>query len=100
MLEEHARLYEELKSFAEKVTQKLCAQVPGESEEQLRSPAEGLFSGYGAIISRKIILKGESSLYDRPGRPDFAASDEGLLVGYIELKAPGKGANPTFAVRW
>lgn len=94
MLKEHARFYEELKSFAEKVTQKLCAQVPGEPEEQLRSPAEGLFSGYGAIISRKIILKGESSLYDRPGRPDFAASDEGLLVGYIELKAPGKRANP------
>lgn len=94
MLEEHARFYEELKSFAEEVTEKLCAQARGEPEDQLRGPTERLFGEYGSIISRKIILKGESRLYDRPGRPDFAASDEGLLVGYIELKAPGKGANP------
>jgi hypothetical protein len=29
------------------------------------------------------------------GRPDMGVARKGLLVGYIELKAPGKGADPT-----
>ena len=28
------------------------------------------------------------------GRPDMAVYHRGLLVGFVELKAPGKGADP------
>ena len=31
---------------------------------------------------------------ERIGRPDYAVENNGLLIGYIELKEPEKGANP------
>ena len=31
---------------------------------------------------------------ERLGRPDYAVECNGLLIGYIELKEPEKGANP------
>ena len=37
---------------------------------------------------------GAKKLADRLGKPDFAVHDDLLPIGYIELKAPGKGANP------
>jgi hypothetical protein len=60
----------------------------------LKSPVDQLFVAYGKIISCPIILKGESALHDRLGHPDFAAHRDRLPLGYIELKAPGKGVNP------
>jgi hypothetical protein len=90
----YGQLFQELKSFALQVTEKFSNFAAGEPEDQLRGPIESLFGGYGSIISQKIILKGESSLHNRLGRPDFGAIDKNLLIGYIELKAPGKGANP------
>ncbi len=37
---------------------------------------------------------GESTLSDLKIRPDYAVTVRNSLVGFIELKAPGKGANP------
>lgn len=37
---------------------------------------------------------GESLMSDLKVRPDFAVTVQGALVGHIELKAPGKGADP------
>lgn len=90
----HIQFFYELQSFAVKVTDKFSAFAAGEPEDQLRSPIERLFGEYSSIISQKFLLKGESTLHNRLGRPDFAATDKKLLIGYIELKAPGKGANP------
>ena len=36
----------------------------------------------------------KSSVQDLKTRPDFAVTKQNLLVGFIELKAPGKGADP------
>jgi predicted helicase len=83
-----------LQTFAEQLTAKFSAKSAGEPEDQLKSPVDQLFSAYGKITHRDIVLKGESTLYDRLGRPDFAAHAGQLPIGYIELKAPGKGANP------
>jgi N-6 DNA methylase len=41
-----------------------------------------------------VILVGESSLQELKTRPDFAVTKQNLLVGFIEVKAPGKGADP------
>jgi len=90
----YVQFFNELRSFAEQVTDKFSTFAPGEPEDQLRGPIERLFEEYSSIISQKMILKGESILHNRLGRPDFAATDKKLLIGYIELKAPGKGANP------
>jgi hypothetical protein len=88
------RLFEPLQIFADQLTAKFSARSSGEPEDQLKSPVDQLFAAYGKIISCSIILKGESTLGSRLGRPDFAAHSDDLPVGYIELKAPGKGANP------
>jgi hypothetical protein len=88
------RLFEPLQTFADQLTDKFSARSSGEPEDQLKSPVDQLFAAYGKIISCSIILKGESTLHSRLGRPDFAAHSDKLPVGYIELKAPGKGANP------
>jgi Type ISP C-terminal specificity domain/N-6 DNA Methylase len=90
----HERLFESLQSFAVQLTAKYSAKSSGEPEDQLKPPVDQLFTAYGKIISCNIILKGESTLHGRLGRPDFAAHSDKLPVGYIELKAPGKGANP------
>ena len=88
------RLFEPLQAFAVQLTAKFSARSSGEPEDQLKSPVDQLLAAYGKIISCSIILKGESRLDGRLGRPDFAAHSDKLPVGYIELKAPGKGANP------
>ncbi len=42
----------------------------------------------------KVEAVGESSLADLKTRPDYAITAGGALVGFVELKAPGKGADP------
>jgi hypothetical protein len=41
-----------------------------------------------------LVLVGESSLSDLRVRPDFAISYRNRLIGFLEVKAPGKGADP------
>jgi hypothetical protein len=41
-----------------------------------------------------VVLVGESSVQELKTRPDFAVTKQNLLVGFIEVKAPGKGADP------
>jgi hypothetical protein len=83
-----------LRTFARQVHAKLSAAAPGEPEDQLKPPIDQLFTSYGKIVSKNLVLKGQSLLKDRLGKPDFAAHDGKLLIGHVELKAPGKGANP------
>ena len=90
----HNRFYDELKSFSNRVTKKFTAKASGEPEDQLKTPVDQLFQAFGDITLRNFTLKGESILTDRLGRPDFAIHDDLLPIGYVELKAPGKGANP------
>lgn len=46
------------------------------------------------IARDKAHLVGETSLSDIKTRPDFAVTVHGALAGFIEVKAPGKGADP------
>ena len=41
-----------------------------------------------------VSMIGESSLSDLKTRPDYAVDVQNALVGFIEVKAPGKGADP------
>ena len=84
-----------LEAFSEKVTSKFSVFAKGEPEDQLKPPVDALFTKFGKLIQRKLVLKGESTLENRLGRPDYALNDERLPIGYIELKAPGKGASPS-----
>ena len=71
--------------------------VKGEPEDQLRNPLEQLLGAMAELCGQtrsKLALIGESSLAELHTRPDFAVSYNNALIGFIEVKAPGKGADP------
>ena len=72
--------------------------IAGEPEEQLRTPLVTLFKALAPISGlggHDAELVGETKLSDLTVRPDFAVTRKKALIGFIEVKAPGKGADPT-----
>lgn len=69
----------------------------GQPEDQLRNPIEQLVAALAAEAGHRpgaVTLVGEVSLAALRTRPDFAVRVDRALVGFIEVKAPGKGADP------
>ncbi len=69
----------------------------GEPEDQLRAPLEKLFADLAELCGFKrewFAAVGESSLSTLKTRPDYAITLRNVLVGFVEVKAPGKGADP------
>lgn len=69
----------------------------GEPEDQLRAPLEHLVTDLAECCGfprNAITAVGESSLSEMKTRPDYAVTVRKALVGFIEVKAPGKGADP------
>lgn len=83
-----------LRIFATTIYGKFSAHITGEPEDQLRSPFETFIVEVGNYLNIPINVVGEILLDDRLGRPDFGIATNGLPCGYVELKAPGKGADP------
>lgn len=72
--------------------------IAGEPEDQLRAPLMALVKAMApltGLAARDAELIGETRLSDLMVRPDFAVVRKGALIGFIEVKAPGKGADPT-----
>ena len=66
----------------------------GEPEDLLRGPFELLVADLAAsTVVRDVVLTGEHHLADERVRPDYAVYVGGALVGFAELKAPGKGVD-------
>ena len=73
------------------------AAVSGEPEDQLRGPFENLLQQFAQLCGFQpgaVVTIGESSISELKTRPDYAVTSGGALVGFIELKAPGKGGDP------
>ena len=73
--------------------------IGGAPEDQLRGPLDALFRDSAEISGLPIgsvHLVGETTLADLKTRPDFAVTVAKALVGFIEVKAPGKGADPRY----
>jgi hypothetical protein len=69
----------------------------GEPEDQLRAPFEQLLADVAAVLKIKVgdvVAVGESTIAEIRTRPDYAVTVRNALAGHIELKAPGKGADP------
>src|SRR3954469_20182967 len=69
----------------------------GEPEDQLRAPLEHLIGDLAELCGlprSAVTAVGESSLADLKTRPDYAITVNDGLIGFIEVKAPGKGADP------
>ena len=65
----------------------------GQPEDQLCAPFETLLKEISDAMGKPVVCTGESTLPQGLGIPDYAVHVGGLLVGYVELKAPGKGAD-------
>lgn len=79
---------------------KLKLSNPGASgapEDQLRAPLEELISTLAELTGLgpdSVVMVGETSLAGLKTRPDYAVTHNNILIGFIEVKAPGKGADP------
>lgn len=85
-------------AFGHAVSKKLSSPVvSGAPEDQLRGPLEALIGGLVDLLGYPddaVSLIGETSLSDIMTRPDYAVTFGKALTGFIEVKAPGKGADP------
>ena len=86
-------IHHRLQAFAESVKAKTGAPVQGQPEEQLRAPFENFVASEATAWNWEVVCVGEAILPDHLGRPDYAVERNRLLAGYVELKAPGVGAN-------
>lgn len=68
----------------------LAVRINANPEDQLKRTVPALLKEVGAVLNRNVSVLSESPV-DEIGRPDLAIAVDGLLVGYIELKAPGEG---------
>jgi hypothetical protein len=68
----------------------------GQPEDQLRAPFETLLKNMAVLanLSHGVEAVGESSVATLKTRPDYAVTVHNALIGFVELKAPGKGADP------
>lgn len=89
---------EAVAAFGKSTTAKLSnVAVDGAPEDQLRGPLEVLIAELALVAGfppDAVGLVGETSLAEDRTRPDYAVTMRNALVGFIEVKAPGKGANP------
>src|SRR5437899_8172799 len=71
--------------------------IAGAPEDQLRGPLDALMRDLAEVAglpAKSVDLIGETTLAHLKTRPDFAVTVGNALVGFIEVKAPGKGADP------
>jgi hypothetical protein len=71
--------------------------ITGAPEDQLRGPLESLMRDLAeaaGLPTGSVQLIGETKMADLKTRPDFAVTVHKALIGFIEVKAPGKGADP------
>ena len=93
-----APLAEAISRFGLTLKSKLSGKgAAGAPEDQLRAPLETLISDIAQVLlfkSGDVVPVGESALTTLRTRPDYAIKVKNALVGFVEVKAPGKGADP------
>jgi len=87
------RILNALQVFADAVCSTARATASGDPESRLTTPVQQLLSTVGRLLARRLTIVPETSVGDL-GQPDFCVEDDGVLIGFVELKAPGKGADP------
>jgi hypothetical protein len=63
----------------------------GRREDRLRAPVSELAKATGRQLGMELVVHDEVTLRDLRSRPDLAVDARSGRVGFIELKAPGKG---------
>ena len=89
-----------IEGFADAVAQNFAQLIDAQPEDQLKAPVGELMRELGAVAGLEVMWRTEVRAGGDIGRPDLGVAVGGLLVGHIELKAPGTGARPErFRVR-
>ncbi|MBZ4194739.1 MAG: DNA methyltransferase [Candidatus Contendobacter sp.] len=83
-----------LAAFAADLTAKFAIALHFNPEDQLKAPMLTLLTGTAEMLGLTIAMLTEVQDRERSGRPDIGVVAQALLAGYVELKAPGKGADP------
>ena len=83
-----------IENFADAVAQNFSQPIDAQPEDQLKAPVGELMRELGAVAGLEATWRTEVRAGDGIGRPDLGVAVGGLLVGHIELKAPGIGARP------
>ena len=91
-------LADAVSAFGAATTAKLSSPaIVGAPEDQLRGPLEAFIADMAAVVGHAdgvVRMIGETTLSEDRTRPDYAVTVRNALVGFIEVKAPGKGSNP------
>ena len=84
-----------ISDFATAITDNFKQQVNAQPEDQLKPLVGNLVRRVGsAYINGAVDYRTEVLPDDVDGRPDLGITVDTLLIGHIELKAPGIGARP------
>jgi hypothetical protein len=67
----------------------------GRNEDRLRPPVHKLVERVGDIVGLRVVVHDEVTITALQSRPDIAVDVPSGRVGFIELKAPGKGTPET-----
>jgi hypothetical protein len=76
------------RDFADKLRASFASGMPAQPEDQLKGPVQALL----ATVTRGVLTKTEAQVHDLGGRPDIGVEVSNALCGFVELKAPGLGA--------
>ncbi len=85
--------FSSLETFAETLKGKFALPGSASPEDQLKEPVADLIEETGKSFGLKVEHRTETHLSEHKVRPDIAIYVGGLICGYIELKAPGLGAD-------
>lgn len=80
--------------FAKALTGAFAVHVPAQPEDQLKAPILDLLRNGGTAFGHAVAAVTEAHVTGLGARPDVGVTVGGLLTGYVELKAPGRGARP------
>lgn len=83
----------DLQDFADNLKAKFALAGTASPEDQLKPDVAALFVAAGAKLGLKVETRTETHLSEHKVRPDIAIYVGGLICGYVELKAPGLGAD-------
>ncbi len=86
-------MLEILRKYARSLYEKSSLVGEASPEDQLKEPVAGLIHKFGKQWEIDTSHSTEVSLREHKVRPDIAIYVENLICGYIELKAPGLGAD-------
>ncbi len=88
------RFEDAVREFADTIAANFALPVVAQPEDQLKAPVRELLRACGDVWGIETASRSEARAEGGIGRPDLGFTAGGLLCGYAELKAPGRGARP------